>query len=95
MHNKAWSIFTNESAFMEFWNETQEEFKNNVNIDWYNEPNNTNYHTWKHMADMMIYYGADAQMDKDSNPVPNGTNYDTDVWYQNYNTDWWYFKKCT
>jgi hypothetical protein len=80
---------------MDFWSNTQEQFANTVNHNWYNQPNDTNYAAWKHLADMMIYYGTDTQMDKDSNPIPGGTNYDIDVFTQNYNTDWWYFKKYT
>jgi len=90
----AWSIFTNMTAFQQYWNATQEMYENYVPIAWYNDVNNTNYTTFKHIADMMIYYGATTQMDWEANPVPNGTDYNLDEFFQNYNTDWWYYKKC-
>lgn len=101
---KAWSIFTNETVFNQFLNATQQEYKNNVPAMWYKYfddnysynntvSDNATISNYKHIADLMIYFGAQTEMDNDSYAVVDGTNYGLDAFNQNYNMDWWYAKK--
>ncbi len=104
----AWNILLNTTAFNQFWSDTQQEYVNNVPANWnqYFDNNcivnctytntserNATFNYYKHIADLMIYLGAQTQMNVDRNPVVNGTNFGLGAFWQNYNEDWDYYKK--
>jgi hypothetical protein len=94
----AWSIFYNNTIFNNFWNKTQQEYYNHVPAMWYtdfsndygydntSESNATRRH-YKHIADLMIYMGAQTLTDNYSRPLENTTSYGLDAFNQNYNQD--------
>jgi hypothetical protein len=68
-----------------FQNQNQTDF--GYGYDSASESNATSSH-YKHIADLMVYMGAQTQLDDFLNSVENTTNYGLNVFNQNYNEDY-------
>jgi len=99
----AFNIFWNETQYQYKHNVPANWYKYFANIsnDYYyydsreylNDDRRANFTFYKHITDLMVYFGARTQMDKECYAVVNGTNYALDAFNQNYNMDWWYCQK--